>query len=256
MMGHFVPRLIWILDIGSNNSESGDCYCVKFGLTGFLSSTGVLVLVTAHRLHELVFVKYIFLGEVTRGYRQNFAKVVRKTEKKDLKLVVVWAIGVYPVDREDNEIEIVLFVPINPKESDPETQVIFEKDGFIQLAERLCLGIMEMTVSVSTGLTILDKAPNLNKCPLKVSLVGVPQDRDGWFYSVSGKIVPGHYGGVKRPKMTVSVSTGLTILDKAPNLNKCPLKVSLVGVPQDRDGAIFYYDIPMTDQKIWFLTTK
>ena len=33
-----------------------------------------------------------------------------------------------------------------------------------------------MTVSVSTGLTILNRAPNLNKCPLKVSLVGIPQE--------------------------------------------------------------------------------
>src|SRR6185436_16408320 len=33
-----------------------------------------------------------------------------------------------------------------------------------------------MTVSVSTGLTILNKAINSNKCPLKVSLVGIPQE--------------------------------------------------------------------------------
>src|SRR6185436_19004987 len=33
-----------------------------------------------------------------------------------------------------------------------------------------------MTVSVSTGLTILNRAPNSNKCPLKVSLVGIPQE--------------------------------------------------------------------------------
>jgi hypothetical protein len=79
-------------------------------------------------------------------------KVVRRTERKDIGLIVVWAIGIYPVDREDSEIEMTLFVPINPNERDSETQAVFEKDRF---------------------------------------------------YSVGGKIVPSHYGGVKRPKVIV-----------------------------------------------------
>ncbi|CAG8598394.1 18058_t:CDS:2, partial [Cetraspora pellucida] len=35
------------------------------------------------------------------------------------------------------------------------------------------------------------------------------------FYSVGGKIVPGYYEGKKRPKMIVSISTGVTIFNKA-----------------------------------------
>ncbi|RIB14478.1 hypothetical protein C2G38_2195048 [Gigaspora rosea] len=84
--------------------------------------------------------------------------------------------------REQNEIELVLFVPIKYDERDPETQAVFEKDCF---------------------------------------------------YSVGGKIVPSFYGSNKRPKMTVSISTGVSILNKVSMLNKCPLKVSLVGFSQE-----------------------
>src|SRR6185369_11380292 len=38
--------------------------------------------------------------------------------------------------------------------------------------------------------------------------------------------------------MTVSTSTHLTILNKVVESNKCPLKVSLVGVPQDMPNEI------------------
>ncbi|CAG8624205.1 4175_t:CDS:2, partial [Diversispora eburnea] len=61
------------------------------------------------------------------------------------------------------------------------------------------------------------------------------------FYSVGDKIVPLYYGDVKRPKMTVSVSTGLTILNKAINSNKCPLKVSLVGILQELLQIVFQH---------------
>ncbi|RHZ73235.1 hypothetical protein Glove_232g139 [Diversispora epigaea] len=58
------------------------------------------------------------------------------------------------------------------------------------------------------------------------------------FYSVGGKIIPGFYCGNKRAKMTVSTSTHLTILNKVVKSNKCPLKVSLVEVPQDMPNEI------------------
>ncbi|CAG8673534.1 7939_t:CDS:2 [Cetraspora pellucida] len=114
-------------------------------------------------------------------------KCVRKNEKSDGNLLVVWAIGVYPVEHEDNEVEMVLFVPANYNERDRETQAVFEKDCF---------------------------------------------------YSVCGKIVPSHYERVKRPKMTVSISTGLSILKKGDDSNKCSLRVSLVVVPQESSQVI------------------
>lgn len=122
-------------------------------------------------------------------------KYVRKNEKVDANLMVAWAIGLYPVEHEQNKIELVLFVPIKHDERDSETQAVFEKDCY---------------------------------------------------YSVGGKIVPSYYGTNKRPKMTVSISTGVSILNKVSMLNKCPLKVSLVGFSQESlrllvndDNAIF-----------------
>ncbi|RHZ85377.1 hypothetical protein Glove_66g134 [Diversispora epigaea] len=127
-------------------------------------------------------------------------KVVRKTKKKDLKLVVVWTIGVYPVDCEDNEIEMVLFVPINSKEDVKRPKI---------------------TISVSTGLTILNKAPNSNKCPLKISLVGVPQEL------------------LRAVEDDENAILNVLVDDYvAPNSNKCPLKISLVGVPQELLRAV------------------
>ncbi|CAG8726696.1 12171_t:CDS:1, partial [Cetraspora pellucida] len=57
-------------------------------------------------------------------------KYVRKTEKDDSSLMIVWAIGVYPVECEDNEIEMILFVPANSDKRDSDTQAVFEKDSF------------------------------------------------------------------------------------------------------------------------------
>ncbi|KAF0435630.1 hypothetical protein F8M41_004789 [Gigaspora margarita] len=68
-------------------------------------------------------------------------KIVHQTVKKEDNLIVVWAIGTYLVKHKDNDIEIVLFVPIDSSERDTETQAIFEKNS-----------------------------------PLKVSFVGVPQE--------------------------------------------------------------------------------
>ncbi|CAG8748665.1 10099_t:CDS:2 [Dentiscutata erythropus] len=75
-----------------------------------------------------------------------------------------------------------LFVPLNLEERDSEIQAIFEKNSF---------------------------------------------------FCVGGKIIPGVYNGCKRAKMIVSTSTHVSILNKVVESNKCPLKVSLVGVPQE-----------------------
>ncbi|CAG8613888.1 23465_t:CDS:2 [Dentiscutata erythropus] len=58
------------------------------------------------------------------------------------------------------------------------------------------------------------------------------------FFCVGGKIVPGFFEGKKRAKMTVSTSTHVTILNKAVSSNKCPLKVSLVGIPQEMPNEV------------------
>ncbi|CAG8796266.1 15246_t:CDS:1, partial [Gigaspora rosea] len=57
-------------------------------------------------------------------------KYVKKYEKEDANYIRVWAIGGYQIEREDNNFEMTLFVPINIDKRDPETQAIFEKDNF------------------------------------------------------------------------------------------------------------------------------
>ncbi|CAG8629824.1 13725_t:CDS:2, partial [Cetraspora pellucida] len=92
-------------------------------------------------------------------------KVVRQTTKHESDLIIVWAIGVYPVGREDSEIEMVLFAPINYSDRDPETQAIFEKDGFYSVGGKIVPGYYGS-----------NKRPKSNKCPLKISLIGIPQE--------------------------------------------------------------------------------
>ncbi|CAG8830661.1 29263_t:CDS:1, partial [Racocetra persica] len=62
-------------------------------------------------------------------------KVVRETEKDDL--LVVWAIGSYPVGDEDSEIELILFVPVNFEERDPDSQAIFQKDEYFSVGGKI-----------------------------------------------------------------------------------------------------------------------
>ncbi|CAG8720207.1 5197_t:CDS:1, partial [Cetraspora pellucida] len=62
--------------------------------------------------------------------------------KEESKLMVVWAIGVYPVGSEDCEIEMVLFLSIDDEERDPNTQLVFEKNDFTVLEEKLFLKVI------------------------------------------------------------------------------------------------------------------
>ncbi|CAG8568634.1 3179_t:CDS:2 [Racocetra persica] len=114
-------------------------------------------------------------------------KHVRRNKKEDARTFSMWAIGAYPVGSEGYEMEMILPIPINPDDRDPDSQAIFKRDEY---------------------------------------------------YSVGGKIVPGSYAGNKRLKMLVSASTSITIDDKVADSNKCPIKVSLVGIPQTMPSEI------------------
>ncbi|RIB11619.1 hypothetical protein C2G38_2202953 [Gigaspora rosea] len=58
------------------------------------------------------------------------------------------------------------------------------------------------------------------------------------YYFISGKIIPSHYAGSTKPKMIVATSTHLTISSRVSDSNKCPLKVSLIGTPQEKPTVI------------------
>ncbi|CAG8479825.1 16586_t:CDS:1, partial [Cetraspora pellucida] len=57
-------------------------------------------------------------------------KHVKQNKTKDAKSISVWAIGVYPVRREDNKIEVILYVPRLPVERDPKSQATFRRDEY------------------------------------------------------------------------------------------------------------------------------
>ncbi|CAG8463175.1 18054_t:CDS:2 [Dentiscutata erythropus] len=110
-------------------------------------------------------------------------KHVRRNKKEDSGNFSVWAIGTYPVECEIYEIEMTLPIPINPDDRDPDSQAVFQRDEY---------------------------------------------------YSIGGKVVPGSYAGNRRLKMMVATSTHITLAEKEKpsDSNRCPLKVSLVGIPQ------------------------
>ncbi|CAG8597469.1 1039_t:CDS:2, partial [Diversispora eburnea] len=62
------------------------------------------------------------------------------TDKEETNLTVVWAIGTYPVEIEDRDMEIVLFVPFNRFERDFNTQSIFKKDEYYSIGEKIIPG--------------------------------------------------------------------------------------------------------------------
>jgi len=108
-------------------------------------------------------------------------KCVRQNEKEDAKIISVWAIGTYPTGRETNELEIILFIPVNPNEQDPESQAIFRRDEYYWVNGKIIPGNYsgslrpKMIASASTHLSINNQVLDSNKCSLNVSLVGVPQ---------------------------------------------------------------------------------
>ncbi|CAG8452486.1 1587_t:CDS:2, partial [Scutellospora calospora] len=53
------------------------------------------------------------------------------------------------------------------------------------------------------------------------------------FYYIGDKIIPNNYGKDKKVKIAVSISMHLMIFDKISASNKCPLKVALIGIPQE-----------------------
>ncbi|CAG8751816.1 23160_t:CDS:2, partial [Racocetra persica] len=106
---------------------------------------------------------------------------VRQTDKDESNLTIVWGLGVYPVESEDCEIEIVLFVPVNEDERDPNIQSVFVKGEYYSICGKVVPGTyncrlrLKMTAVSSTHLTIRRDLGS-NRCPLKALLVGVVQD--------------------------------------------------------------------------------
>ncbi|CAG8552018.1 3619_t:CDS:2 [Cetraspora pellucida] len=83
--------------------------------------------------------------------------------------ILIIAFDTYPVDSEDYDIEMSLFVLIDQADKDLDSQAIVS--GFYEGNKR-----MKMTVFMSTYLMIHNRFNASNKCPLKISLIGIPQE--------------------------------------------------------------------------------
>ncbi|CAG8678527.1 16634_t:CDS:2 [Dentiscutata erythropus] len=64
-------------------------------------------------------------------------KYVKQNVKDDTNTLVVWALGVYPVYREDYNLEMTLFVLVNSDVRDPESQAVFVKDNFFSVGGKI-----------------------------------------------------------------------------------------------------------------------
>src|SRR5262245_25275016 len=88
-------------------------------------------------------------------YADTIIKIIqaRQSDKEETKLTVVWAVGVYPVVDEDCEMELVLFVPMDRHERDPNIQSIFRKDEYYSVGGKIIPGNyngkLRLKVSVS-----------------------------------------------------------------------------------------------------------
>ncbi|CAG8501338.1 384_t:CDS:2, partial [Scutellospora calospora] len=106
---------------------------------------------------------------------------VRLTEKDELNFTIVWALGVYPVESEDREMEVTLFVPVNEDERDPNTQSVFVKSEYYSVCGKVVTGTyngkfrLKMIAMLSTHFT-LKRDLGSNRCLLKALLVSVAQD--------------------------------------------------------------------------------
>ncbi|CAG8693889.1 12094_t:CDS:2 [Gigaspora margarita] len=66
-------------------------------------------------------------------------KYVKQSEK-DAKVLSVWALGTYPPGHEDNEMEVTLFLPVNPENQNPESQAMFRKDEYYSIGGKIIPG--------------------------------------------------------------------------------------------------------------------
>ncbi|CAG8584648.1 1134_t:CDS:1, partial [Dentiscutata heterogama] len=65
----------------------------------------------------------------------------RETGKDESNFIVVWALAVYPVESEDREMEVTLFVPVNEYERDPNVQSVFVKSEYYSVCGKVVPGM-------------------------------------------------------------------------------------------------------------------
>ncbi|CAG8826734.1 26789_t:CDS:1, partial [Racocetra persica] len=62
---------------------------------------------------------------------------VRQSIRDNISSIIIWAIGIYPVEQEDNDIELVMFIPIDSDERDPDSQAVFKKNEYYIIGKKV-----------------------------------------------------------------------------------------------------------------------
>ncbi|CAG8468264.1 6417_t:CDS:2 [Cetraspora pellucida] len=186
-------------------------------------------------------------------------KYVKQYEKEDTNLLVVWALGAYPVEREDYYIKMTLFVPINPEDRDYETQAVFEKDHFFSVSGKIVPGYYgrnkraKMTVSTCTHLVILNKVIESNKCSLKVSLVRVPQKMPNEIkdYAIFKTLVTDYSGQEQNFIMNVVFSCNSRLMHLKDTIRALESLIFVVGQLEIIDNEFYVYakDVSYVDTR-------
>ncbi|CAG8695547.1 8153_t:CDS:2 [Dentiscutata erythropus] len=112
-------------------------------------------------------------------YIDIFVKIsqVHLFNKEELKLTIAQTTGVYPIESEDCELEIVLFVSIYNEERDPNTQSIFEKDEYYSIGRKVVPEYSDSNLELKINyLKNILRDLGSNQCPLKTSLTGIAQN--------------------------------------------------------------------------------
>ncbi|CAG8796663.1 16029_t:CDS:1, partial [Cetraspora pellucida] len=67
-------------------------------------------------------------------------KYVKQNPIEKSNIISIWAIGTYPIEQGDREIELTLFVSTNYEERDFDLQAIFEQDEFYSVRGKIIPG--------------------------------------------------------------------------------------------------------------------
>ncbi|CAG8585890.1 3995_t:CDS:2 [Gigaspora rosea] len=134
------------------------------------------------------------------------ANQIRQTCNEDSKLVTIRAVGVYPVESEDCELDMALFIPLDSEERDPNTQSIFETNEYYCVSGKIVLGNyngnLRLKVSIKSFLVgVVQGAPKEINSDNAIFSILV-NDYAGQIYNFTIKFVFPHHSSRFKHLMT------------------------------------------------------
>ncbi|CAG8734232.1 4361_t:CDS:1, partial [Cetraspora pellucida] len=61
----------------------------------------------------------------------------QQTVKENIGSIIIWVIGTYSVEHEDNNIKLVMFILVNPNDKNPDNCAIFEKNEHYAISGKI-----------------------------------------------------------------------------------------------------------------------